>query len=272
MLILMAIAMGASVGSFINVAVDRLPNELSIVRPRSYCDSCKRPLANLDMVPILSYLWLRGRCRYCKAMVPVRVFITEIATSLIFAGLYLIYGFGPGFIIMSVGVSVMLIVTLIDLEHRLIFPIVVYPAILALLILAPFWSELGFPREFFGRSGLLGSLLNSLASGFGAFLLFLTILILWRVFRSMEGVGGGDPGLAGLVGLLVGFPGVLVALWIAVVAGGVLAIFLVVFRNKGREDVIPFGPFLAAGGVIAFIAGDNLLARYLEFSANLIGS
>ena len=267
MLILLALAIGASVGSFINVAVDRLPNELSIVRPRSYCDSCKRTLANFDMVPVLSYLWLRGRCRYCKASVPVRVFITEIATSLLFVLLYLIYGFGLGFLVISAMVSLMLIVALIDLEHGLILNRVIYPAIVALLLLAPFWPELGISREFFGIEGLLGSLLNSLAAGFGAFLIFFIIFLVYP-----KGMGGGDPKLAGVVGLSVGFPGVLVALWIAVVAGGVLAIFLLAFRKKGRKDAIPFGPFLAFSAIITFMGGSEILARYREISANLIGS
>lgn len=266
MLILLVLAIGASVGSFINVVVDRLPNEMSIVRPRSFCDSCKRTLSNLDMVPVLSYIWLRGHCRHCKAAVPLRVLFTEVATSLIFVVLYLIYGFGPGFFVISAVVSLMLIVALIDLEHGLILNRVIYPAIVALLLLAPFWQELGIPREFFGMAGLLGSFLNSLAAGFGAFLIFLVIFLVYP-----RGMGGGDPKLAGAVGLFTGYPGVLLALWIAVVAGGILAIGLLALRKRGRKDAIPFGPFLAVSAIIAFAGGSEILARYTEISANLIG-
>lgn len=278
MLIILAIALGASVGSFINVVVDRLPNDLSIVRPRSSCDSCKRTLANFDMVPVLSYLWLRGHCRHCKAAVPLRVFLTEVATSLIFVVLYLTYGFGIGFLVISAMVSLMLVVTLIDLEHGLILNIVIYPAILALLLLSPFWPAMDISREFccglpgdgslepFQPRVLLGSLFNSLAAGFGAFLTFFVIFLVYP-----RGMGGGDPKLAGAVGLLVGYPGVFVALWIAVVAGGVLAIFLLSFRKRGRKDAIPFGPFLAVSAIITFMWGSEILAQYGEISANLIG-
>lgn len=267
MLIFLTLLIGASVGSFINVAVDRLPNDLSIVRPRSSCDSCKRTLANYDMVPVLSYLWLRGRCRYCKVAVPLRVLLTEVVTGLIFAGLYLLYGFGIGFFVISAAVSLMLIITLIDLEHGLILNRVIYPGIAALLILAPFWPDLGIPREFFGMVGFLGSFLNSLAAGFGAFLIFLIIFLVYP-----KGMGEGDPKLAGAVGLFVGYPGVLVALWIAVVAGGILAIGLLASRKRGRKDAIPFGPFLAASAIITFVGGSEILARYREISVNLIGS
>ena len=267
MLIILALAMGALVGSFINVAVDRLPKELSIVRPRSYCGSCNRSLANFYMVPVFSYIWFRGRCRYCKAAIPLRVFLTEIATGVLFAILYLIYGFGPGFFVASVMASLMLIVALIDLEHGLILNRVIYPAILVLLLLAPFWPELGISREFLGTAGLLGSLFNSLVAGFGAFLIFLIIFLV-----HSQGMGGGDLKLAGVIGLLVGYPGVLVALSIAVVSAGILSIFLLAFRKKGRNDAIPFGPFLAAGAIITFVAGNEMIARFSGISADLMGS
>jgi len=267
MLIILALAMGALVGSFINVAVDRLPKELSIVRPRPYCGSCNHSLANFYMVPVFGYIWFRGRCRYCEATIPLRVFLTEIATGVLFVILYLIYGFGPGFFVASVMVSLMLIVALIDLEHGLILNRVTYPAILVLLLLAPFWPELGISREFLGTAGSLGSLFNSLVAGFGAFLIFLIIVLV-----HSQGMGGGDPKLAGVVGLLVGFPGVLVALSIAVVSAGILSIFLLAFRKKDRKDAIPFGPFLAAGAIVTFVAGNEMIARFSGISADLMGS
>jgi leader peptidase (prepilin peptidase)/N-methyltransferase len=189
--------------------------------------------------------------------------LTEIATSLLFVVLYLIYGFGVGFLVVGAIVSLMIIVTLIDLEHGLILNIVIYPAIVALLILSPFWPALGIDREFFGYSGLLGSLFNSLAAGFGAFLIFLIVFLVYP-----KGMGGGDPKLAAVVGLMVGFPGVMLALWMAVVAGGLLAIFLLAFRKRGRKDAIPFGPFLAIGAIVTFMGGNEILAQYREISAN----
>jgi len=267
MLGILAFALGASVGSFVNVAVDRLPQGLSLVRPRSYCDGCNRPLASFDMVPVFSYLWLRGRCRYCNQAIPRRVMLTEVATGFLFVILYTQFGFGIEFVIMGAVVSLMLIVALIDLEHGLILNRVIYPAIIALLLLAPFWGELGASRPFLGNSGMLGSLLNSLVAGVGAFLVFLIIFLVYP-----RGMGGGDPKLAGVVGLLVGFPGVLFALWLAVVGGGLLAITLLVTGKKGRKDSIPFGPFLAASAIITFLGGSEILNRYQDISAILVGA
>jgi len=161
----------------------------------------------------------------------------------------------------------MLIVALIDLEHGLILNRVTYPAIIVLLLLAPFWPELGISREFLGTAGLLGSLFNSLVAGFGAFLIFLIIFLV-----HSQGMGGGDVKLAGVIGLLVGYPGVLVALSIAVVSAGILSIFLLAFRKKDRKDAIPFGPFLAAGAIVTFVAGNEMIARFSGISAGLMGS
>ena len=257
--------MGASVGSVINLAVDRLPKGLSIVRPRSYCDSCNCSLAYFDLVPVFSYLLIRGHCRYCKAAVPMRVVLTEIGTGVVFVILYLIYGIGLGFLVVSAMVSLMLVVALIDLEHRLILNRVIYTAILVLLLLAPFWPEMGISREFPGIPGLLGSLINSLAAGFGAFLIFLIIFLV-----HPQGMGGGDSKLAGVVGLWVGYPGVIVALPIAVVAAGIFAIFLLSFSKMKRRDTIPFGPFLAASAIITFVGRDEIVARCRDIAAKLI--
>ncbi|MCH8279622.1 MAG: prepilin peptidase [Chloroflexi bacterium] len=262
-----AFLFGASVGSFLNVTIDRLPHGQSLVRPRSFCDACNRSLSSLDMVPVLSYLWLRGRCRYCSAKIPMRILFTEAVTGTLFTFLYFRYGFGIEFLVMVAVVSLMLVVAIIDLEHGLILNRIIYPAIIVLLILSPFWSELGLSRSFLGTPDLLASFLNSLVAGTGAFLVFLIITIIYPA-----GMGGGDVKLAGLIGLLVGFPGVLLALWMAVVAGGLMAITLLVLGKKGRKDSMPFGPFMAAGALVTFLSGAEIMGRYQEFAANLVGA
>ena len=262
-----AFLIGASVGSFLNVTIDRLPHGQSLVRPRSFCDACNRSLSSWDMAPVVSYLWLRGRCRHCRAKIPVRVLLTEAVTGILFTFLYLRYGFGIEFLVMAAVVSLMLVVAIIDLEHGLILNKIIYPAIIILLLISPFWTELGLSRSFPGTPELLASFLNSLAAGMGAFLVFLMITMIYPA-----GMGGGDVKLAGLIGLLVGFPGVLLALWMAVVAGGLMAITLLVLGKKGRKDSIPFGPFMAAGALVTFLAGGEIIGRYQELSAKLVGA
>lgn len=250
-------AIGASVGSFVNVVADRLPAGQSLVSPRSHCGSCKRPLSKLDMVPLLSYLWLRGRCRYCGEPISPRVFAVELVTALLFTAAYLRYGAGVEFALTATAVALLMAVAIIDLEHGLILNRVVLPSSVVLLALSPFWNELGLSRTFLDSSGFMASLVNSLASGAGAFLVFLGVALLYP-----NGMGGGDIKLAGLLGLLVGFPGILVALWGAVFTGGVVAIALLILRRKGRKDAIPFGPFMSLGGIVVLLFGTEIVSSY----------
>lgn len=252
-----AVLAGASAGSFLNVVADRLPGGGSVVSPRSYCDSCKHPLGSLELIPVLSYLLLRGKCRRCGATIPPRFMAVEAVTALLFALIYLKYGIGLQFFILAAAVSLLIVVSIIDLEHGLILNRLIYPAIAILIVLAPFWTELDIPRSFLGISGMAGAFTSSLVAGAGAFLLFLTIILLFPA-----GMGGGDVKLAGAVGLLVGFPQVLLALWLAIVSGGLLAIALLVSRKRGRKDAMPFGPFLALSGVTVLLVGTEIVEWY----------
>ena len=104
-LVVMAFIIGASVGSFLNLAADRIPAGRSIITPRSFCEACERPLGSLDLVPILSYLWLRGHCRYCRATFPARLMVVEGITGVLFALVYLRHGFEIEFVVLGLAVS-----------------------------------------------------------------------------------------------------------------------------------------------------------------------
>jgi leader peptidase (prepilin peptidase)/N-methyltransferase len=190
---------------------------------------------------------------------------TEAITGLLFTAVYLRMGLGVEFLVLCTAVSLLLAVALIDLEHGLILNRITYPTIVVLVIMAPFWSELGIPRPLFEYNNMLASLLNSLIAGAGSFLFFLGIALAYP-----RGMGGGDVKLAGLLGLMVGFPGILVALWIAVVVGGVVAIILLILRMKGRKDAIPFGPFLALGAIAVLLMGSETTSRYQDMAANMV--
>ena len=261
-----AFAIGVSVGSFVNVVADRLPHGKSLVSPRSYCSSCNRPLSNIELVPIFSYLWLRGRCRHCGAPIPVRVIVVEVTTGLLFTAVYLRFDFGFDFVVLAAAVSLLLAVAIIDLEHKLILNRIVFPSLVIILIVAPFWPSLGLPRTFPAGSEMLASLANSLVAGIGAFLLFLTIYVAYP-----NGMGGGDVKLAGLIGLLVGFPGLIVALWGGIVSGGLVAIVLLVLRRKGRKDEISFGSFLSAAAIVVLLWGSDIISGYNAVAERITG-
>ena len=237
------------------------------MRPPSYCESCQRPLASIDMVPMISYFWLRGKCRHCKASVPSRVVVVEAATGALFLTAFSLFGIGLDFIVVSACLSLLVVVSLIDLEHGLILNSMVFPSIVLLLVLGPFWTEIGLTRSFLGDETVLASLANSYISGLGAFLAFLTIALI-----TPAGMGGGDVKFAAVLGLMVGFPGILLAIWISAVGGGLIAIGLILAGRKGRKDVIPFGPFMALGAAVVLIAGSHLIDWYQDLASAISGT
>lgn len=236
--------LGLAVGSFLNVCIDRLPVGQNLLRPPSRCPACERRLAVKDLIPVFSYLWLRGRCRYCQAHIPRRVLWIELGTGLVFALLWWLYGLTPELGVMSFYYCLLLVILVIDLEHGLILNKVVYPAIVIALIIAAFGSSFGVVM------GLMGG-------GVG----LLAMLVIALIYRG--GMGWGDVKMAGLVGVMVGFPNVLVALLLAVVGGGLVAAVLLALRIKKRGDALAFGPFLASATVVAFLWGQNLVDWYL---------
>ena len=209
------------------------------------------------MVPVLSYLLLRGKCSQCGAPIPVRLFVVELLTGLLFTAAYWKYGLGIELVYVCASVALFLAVAIIDLEHQRIPDRIVFPSLAITLLAAPFWTKLGLPRTFFGNAAMTGSFLNSVASGLGAFLLFFPVLLAFP-----QGFGFGDVKLAGLMGMLLGFPAVAMALWVGIVSGGVLAIVLLALRKKGRKDTLPFGLFLSLAGIAVLLVGSETIASF----------
>ncbi len=252
-----AFVLGASVGSFLAVVADRLPDGGNILNERSHCVACGRVLGPIDMVPVLSYLVLRGKCRTCRAPVPLHLWFVELITGLLFLGIALRGGPAAGMAVMAVAATLFVLIGLIDYQRGLILNAMLLPALVASLVLSPFWNELGEARSFFSTPELVGSFLNSLVAGAGAFLLFLIVILI-----SPKAMGGGDVKYVALIGLLVGFPGVVVALWSAVVLGGFLSAGLLALRLRGRKDAILFGPFLSVGAIVGLLATDEIVSWY----------
>lgn len=248
--------LGLAVGSFLNVCIDRLPTGKSIIRLPSHCESCNQKLRARDLVPLFSYLWLRGHCRYCGAKIPLRLPLVELATALIFASLTWHYGLGLQLAIVLIYACFFLVIFAIDLERRLILDIVVYPAMVLALIFSPFWNGFGeWPSP-----GILNALLGG-AVGFG-FMGSAYLIALWRYRSVGGGMGLGDVTLAGLIGMVTGFPLVFVALLLGILSGGVVAISLLIVRLRRGKDPIPFGPFLAVATMVALLWGQGILDWY----------
>lgn len=236
--------LGLAVGSFLNVCIDRLPRGGSLLRPASHCDKCGYRLMPADMVPLFSYIWLRGRCRICGAAIPCRVPVVEGVTGLTFLFLWWHYGPNVQLPLSLLYSALLLVIFFIDLEHGLVLNVIVYPAIVLALALSPLWPGLGLVRALEGAA--LG---------------FVLILLPYLVYRG--GMGAGDVKLAAFMGLVAGFPQVVVAFLLAVVGGGVVAALLLITRLKGRKAAIPFAPFMAAAIWVTMLWGRPLLDWYL---------
>ena len=255
--------LGIAIGSFLNVCIDRLPVGKSLVYPSSRCDACQHPLSPKDLIPVFSYLWLRGHCRYCHAPIPYRQLLVEIGTGLLFVLIYWRSGLDIEFAITAFYCCVFVVIAFIDWEHQLILNKVTYPAAVAALIISLFYHpwvvvnvSLPWPEIASGVTGIV----NSVIGGAIGFFFFLITYLIYP-----KGMGLGDVKMAGLIGLVTGFPLVFVAMFIGIFSGGLVAIILLLFRKKGRKEAIPYGAFLALGPIAALLWGSEILNWYLGF-------
>ena len=244
--------LGLAIGSFLNVCIDRLPRGESIVTRRSYCEACGRRLPPGDLVPVLSYLVLRGRCRSCGAHIPLRVLIVELLTGIAFAAIVFTYSLTPVGLLLLLYTCILVVVFFTDLEQGLILNIVVYPsiiiALLAALTVEPWWL---------GRIGPIPLVSAALGAVTGFVFLFVVAV------ASRGGMGWGDVKFAAFMGAAVGFPLILVALFTGIVVGGATGAVLLLSGRKSRRQAIPFGPFLAIGTMVTLLWGQQMLEWYL---------
>jgi leader peptidase (prepilin peptidase)/N-methyltransferase len=238
-----AFAPGLALGSFLNVVAARVPLRRSLVRPASACMSCGTQIAPRDNVPLLSYAFLRGRCRHCSARIPARYPAVELITAALMGACVLAFGLTAEAVLSSFFCAVLVAVSAIDLEHRIVPNRIVIPATAVLLPLhtlvdpSPQW--------------VLGALAASL-------FLFLAVL------AYPAGMGMGDVKLALFMGAMLGKT-VGVALMVGMVAALVPAAFLLARHGSAaRKMGIPFAPFLAFGSLIALFFGEQLLDAYLS--------
>ena len=243
-LLVLAAWTGLSVGSFLNVVSDRIPAGQSLVSPPSHCPSCSTRIRKIDLIPLVSYLVLRGRCRTCDAKIPMRTLWVEAGTGLIFALVWLKFGWSYEGVAMMAYASLFLAVFIIDLEHHIIPNKIILVGLIAALAIASFWPGVGPVKALIGAG-----------AGFGI------LLALYLIPGFV--IGEGDVKLAAVVGAATGFPIVAVGLGLSFVMGGVVAMLLIITRRSRRKAEIPFGPFIAASAMITLVWGDSILAWYL---------
>lgn len=234
---------GVIIGSFTNVLIHRLPQGASVVWPGSHCPACNNKLRTVDLIPVLSFLFLKGRCRYCRAPISPRYPLVEVLSAVGYWLVYRYYGLSIESLAGCVLVTILLCAAFTDLQTGLIPDRLTYPGILTGLALA--WFTIGL------KSALLGSL------GFAVFFFIIAV-------ASRGGMGGGDIKLAGVIGAFLGWPGALLTFVLASLLGGLAAGYLLARGQAGRKSAIRFGPYLALGAFITLIWGKQIVAFYLS--------
>jgi leader peptidase (prepilin peptidase)/N-methyltransferase len=236
---------GASVGSFLNVVAYRLPRKEGLLRSRSRCPSCERPIRPLDNIPVFSWLALRGRCRSCGARISARYPIVEAATAGLFVAVVLVRGAGPeGWLALAL-VALLVPVALIDLEHRVIPNRLLLPAALAALPLVALAGPERLPEHLIAGSAAFAALLLA-------------------ALAYPAGMGMGDVKLAGVMGLYLG-AAIAPAMLVAFGAGTLVGLAMMAREGAGaRKRAVPFGPFLALGGLVGLLVGPELIDLYKD--------
>ncbi|MCL4354334.1 prepilin peptidase [Patescibacteria group bacterium] len=248
MSLLIILILGLAIGSFLNVAIDRLPKNETIFKGRSHCDYCKKTLKWYDLVPVFSFIFLNGKCRYCKKKLSIQYPIVEIVTSLLFLFMYFytitMFYQNPDVLYILL-FNFLLVAFLIAIFTTDIKYGIIPDKILLALTVVLFTFKLVFMQQTF---------INNSLSGVGAFIFF---LVLYFVTKE-KGMGFGDVKFAFIIGFLVGFPNVITALYMAFLTGAFTSIILILLGKKRYSNAVPFGPFLSVSLFVVYLWGDKI--------------
>ena len=241
MLKLAGFIIGSIVGSFLGVCIDRIPRGESVIAPRSHCPKCGAELGAIELIPIIGYVSIWGRCRHCRENVSIWYPITEMSCGFLYVMVLGTQGFTLSAINCLILVSLAVVAAGIDMQHRVIPDVLTLPWTVVGLVLGAFSG---------GFQGFLSRVLGLLACGG---------LVLLIAIVSRGGMGGGDVKFMALAGSFLGVPGGLTSFVVACIVGAVAGVILIVLRIKTRKDEIPFGPFISLGMIIVCILGDRVI-------------
>ena len=245
---------GAIVGSFLNVCILRIPAGESVVAPRSRCGSCERTIAWYDNLPLLSWLVLRGRCRHCGASISFRYFVVELLTGLAAVAVFYRVGLGFEWVVVFAFTASLIVITFIDLDHRIIPDVISLPGIVAGFVLSA--------RHDPWLPAMVNSLIGIL---FGGGILF---AVAWGYEKATgrEGMGGGDVKLLAMIGAFLGWQSIPFTLLVSSLSGSIIGISLMWWTGSDTKYAIPFGPFLAIGALFYVFCGVEVMSWYLGLS------
>jgi leader peptidase (prepilin peptidase)/N-methyltransferase len=240
------------IGSFLNVCIYRIPNGSSIVRPPSSCPVCNASIKWFDNIPVVSYILLRGRCRGCKTRISIRYPIVEMLTGLFAVIAWMEFGLSLSALIYFFFITILLVITFIDIDHRIIPDIISLPCI-----------PLGFALSFVLPSITWIDSLLGIALGGGS---LLAIAWGYQLFRGKEGMGGGDIKLLAMIGAFLGWKGVLFTIMASSFTGTAVGIIMMIRAGGGMKMALPFGPFLAIGAILYLFVGPQTISWYFNLN------
>ena len=249
-MILFFFLLGAITGSFLNVCIYRLPREKSIVLPGSFCTFCETPIKFYDNIPIISYIYLKGKCRNCGTKFSIIYPAVELLTALFFALLYVFIGLSFELPVMFLFVSILIVISFIDLEFQIIPDVLSLGGIVA-----------GFLLSFIRPDFRVLDSVYGIVTGGG---ILFVIAYGYQLLRKVEGMGGGDIKLLGMIGAFCGIKGVIFSLMSGSLIGTIIGIPLMLIKKKDTKYAIPFGPFLSLGALIFVFFGDRIIYEFIR--------
>ena len=240
---LLVFLFGLIIGSFLNVVVYRLKHKKNFLKGRSFCTHCKKTLSAIDLVPVLSFIFLRGKCRHCQKRISKQYPMVELGTGIVFLILYIKFGLTLEFFIHALFSVFLIIIFVYDLLYYLVLDVVSVPAIIV----------------GFAGSLLLGlSLTNLLIGG----IIGLSFFLLQFVISRGKWIGGGDLRLGLMCGFMVGWPKILVLLVVTYISGAIISVFLLASKKKKWKDSVPLGIFLTLATLVVILFGDKIIDWY----------
>lgn len=270
------ISLGLKIGSFLNVCIVRIPRRQSVVSPRSSCRHCGQALKPYDNIPLISFLLLRGKCRFCKATISWQYPVVEALTTAVYWGTYFSYGLQWKTAVLLVFFSALIVLVFIDLNHRLLPDVITLPGIalgIVLSVLVGIEDDAGtalvqlagLPDSSVRWDWLASSLLGAFACGG---FLWLVGAVYFKL-KNVEGLGGGDLKLMGMVGAFLGVKLGLLTIMLGSVLGVLVGVAYIRMTGKDYRYPLPFGSFLGIAAIGAAFWGERLLAWYLGITGRL---
>ncbi|GAA0818355.1 prepilin peptidase [Clostridium tertium] len=245
---ILILIIGLCIGSFLNVCIYRIPREESIAFPPSHCTSCGYELKAIDLIPVISYLFLKGKCRKCGKKISINYPLVELLNGVLYLLIFLRFGLSLSFVFYSLLTSLLIVISYIDLDSKYIYSSTTILGV----VLAAIYIVVGlYTKDISISNNVLGG-----AIGYG---------IIYLIVVITKGMGQGDAEVAGVCGLFIGIKGILVCLFIAVVLGGLVAAIILIFKLKEKKSEIAFSPYISIGSIVYILLGKEILSLYLNF-------